>query len=547
MATGSFTAAFRAKNGLVVESTATSTGTTSGSAVIYGGIGIAGNIIAGGSIVAGGVRTTSTSTSPAGATPGDIWYNTLTDDIYRYTTDGTSTYWLDITGPAVANSAYTFTGGPVPNATYISQTYNQGIGQLQVAGGTSISGPEIVQTLYVQGGNNYLLNSQTFLNWTSTNLVSTSSQLAPDGSASAYWISANNSISQHYLSTSSSTPGNVLSVFVQGTGNTAFSISQNTINGATFNPTAGTVSSVVGGAASITAVGGNWYRATFISNQTANSFYVWPNANTGTYVNNGTYPGIVLWGTQLESGSTASSYTPTTASPIITANNINVTYQPASTVGVAIQVNAANSQGGSGYADFLRVTNSSSGVPTPNKTFRINQTGGLEIINSSYTATVFTLDDAGNINIAGNLTANGTSGITIPNRPAFRVTGINSTGYTTSSPTGGILTSSQFSVDYNTGGNLNASTGVFTAPVAGLYQVLFTARANSNSGPSAGMAVQKSGSNIAYVEWAANTTANHIGAGTIIKLAVNDVLKLVVTSGTVNFDGNNSWSVAFIG
>ena len=547
MATGSFTAAFRAKNGLVVESTATSTGTTSGSAVIYGGIGIAGNIIAGGSIVAGGVRTTSTSTSPAGATPGDIWYNTLTDDLYRYTTDGTSTYWLDITGPGVATSAYTFTGGPVPNATYISQTYNQGIGQLQVAGGASIAGPSNVQSLYVQGGNNYLLNSQTFLNWTSTNLVSTSSQLAPDGSASAYWISANNSISQHYLSTSSSTPGNVLSVFVQGTGNTAFSLSQNTINGATFNPTAGTVSSVVGGAASITAVGGNWYRATFISNQTSNSFYVWPNASTSTYVNNGTYPGIVLWGTQLESGSTASSYTPTTTSPIITANNINVYYQPVSAVGSAIQVTAANSQGGSGYADFLRATNSSSGTPNPNKTFRINQTGGLEIINSSYTATLFTMDDNGNISIAGNLTANGSSGITIPNRPAFRVYGNGGSVSATTTMTG-----TNWVLDYQQGSALNSTTGIFTAPVAGLYSISVVVRTASNSlNAITQVIIQKNSSGSLstqiMVEFGNNTSMNHAGGSSITKLAVGDTLRFIVSAGQISFDVNDNWSVAYIG
>jgi hypothetical protein len=34
---------------------------------------------------------------------GDIWYNTTTDDIYRWTTDGVSSYWLDITGATVAN------------------------------------------------------------------------------------------------------------------------------------------------------------------------------------------------------------------------------------------------------------------------------------------------------------------------------------------------------------------------------------------------------------------------------------------------------------
>lgn len=205
-------------------------------------------------------------------------------------------------------------------------------------------------------------------------------------------------------------------------------------------------------------------------------------------------------------------------------------------------------KGGAGYHDFLRVTSTYTSATNPNKYFRLNSTGNLEIINSGYNSTIFSLTDVGDTTIAGNLTVNGINSGYAPNRPAFRVVGLNSTGYTTSSPTGGILTGSQFGVDYNQGSYLNTSTGVFTAPVAGLYQVCFNARANSNSGPAASIAVQKnSGTNIAYVEWAANTTANHIGASTIVKLAVGDTLKLVVTAGTVNFDGNDNWSAAYLG
>ena len=61
----------------------------------------------GGTISGGGTRTTSSSSPPAIKSVGDIWYNTSTDAIYRYTTDGTNAYWIDITGPIVSNSTAT--------------------------------------------------------------------------------------------------------------------------------------------------------------------------------------------------------------------------------------------------------------------------------------------------------------------------------------------------------------------------------------------------------------------------------------------------------
>lgn len=70
-------------------------------------------------ITGGGVRTTSSTTPPATKSVGDIWYSTGEDRIYRYTSDGTTKAWLDITG-----SEYTFdmtgemsiTGNIIPSA-----------------------------------------------------------------------------------------------------------------------------------------------------------------------------------------------------------------------------------------------------------------------------------------------------------------------------------------------------------------------------------------------------------------------------------------------
>ena len=84
----------------IVSNTSNSTSTTTGAIVVAGGIGVGGNITVGGTITGGGVRTTSTSTPPVNPTVGDIWYNTTTDDIYRYSTDGTTSAWIDVTGPA---------------------------------------------------------------------------------------------------------------------------------------------------------------------------------------------------------------------------------------------------------------------------------------------------------------------------------------------------------------------------------------------------------------------------------------------------------------
>ncbi len=57
-----------------------------------------------GNIIAGGVRTTSSTTPPANAIVGDFWYKTDNDVLYRYTSDGTSAYWLDISGSSFTGS-----------------------------------------------------------------------------------------------------------------------------------------------------------------------------------------------------------------------------------------------------------------------------------------------------------------------------------------------------------------------------------------------------------------------------------------------------------
>jgi hypothetical protein len=55
-------------------------------------------------------KTTTSSTAPSSPTVGDMWYDSDNDVLLRYTYDGTSNNWIDITGP-------------IFRSTYIRQTY----------------------------------------------------------------------------------------------------------------------------------------------------------------------------------------------------------------------------------------------------------------------------------------------------------------------------------------------------------------------------------------------------------------------------------------
>lgn len=140
---------------------------------------------------------------------------------------------------------------------------------------------------------------------------------------------------------------------------------------------------------------------------------------------------------------------------------------------VGLNVNGANTQGGTGFSDFLRATNTSGGATNPNKTFRLNSTGGIEVINSAYTVTIFSLSDAGALTLPGPISVAGNQAV---NGPAFRA-------YVDTAQT--ITSGTQQKVTFGTENfdtNSNFATSRFTPTVAGYYQFNSVVRFDGTSG-----------------------------------------------------------------
>lgn len=89
-------------------------------------------------------------------------------------------------------------------------------------------------------------------------------------------------------------------------------------------------------------------------------------------------------------------------------------------VGGELNVISDNQHGGSNYAGILSMTNTNTGVPTPNKYIRLNPTGDFEIVNSAYTTAIMAVTDA------GTLTASlfSGSGANLTNLPVANISGL---------------------------------------------------------------------------------------------------------------------------
>jgi hypothetical protein len=174
----------------------------------------------------------------------------------------------------------------------------------------------------------------------------------------------------------------------------------------------------------------------------------------------------------------------------------------------------------------------------------VNIVYGNVIGSGNTTVQDFTVN--GNATIGGNLTINGVYAGYAPARAAFRVYGNTSSVYTT-----GTTISNQL-VDYNQGSYYTNSTGLFTAPIGGLYHCYATVRVANNNGTNQAALLKNGtlgGANVvAFWETDTNVgTATHFSITGYAKCIAGDTISLKVILGNVQFDSNDSWGVTYIG
>jgi hypothetical protein len=100
----------------------------------------------------------------------------------------------------------------------------------------------------------------------------------------------------------------------------------------------------------------------------------------------------IVTGSLIVSSSAATSFT-------LTGNQLLIPSQSGGSV--ALTISGSNTKGGTGYLDFLQVTNTSASITTPTKYFRLDTAGNLQVLRSDYNLNILQLTDAGNLYIYG--------------------------------------------------------------------------------------------------------------------------------------------------
>jgi len=238
-----------------------------------------------------------------------------------------------------------------------------------------------------------------------------------------------------------------------------------------------------------------------------------------------------------------------TGNAVINGGYISSLTNASITTSVVTNFSTANAVITGGYASGLANVTATGNVTAGNL---IGYGSNTNIVAGAYTST---FDNVGNVilpnaYVSGNTTVMGIAPGYAPNRPAFRVYG---SGVNTTQTTGNVnLRNEVLTVDYNQGNYYNNTTGVFTAPVAGLYNTTLVARVANNNGLNQ-VAVLRNGNNIGanvVCFWETDTNAGvatHFGTSGTILLNAGEFLSANILAGNISFDGNDSWTVTYLG
>lgn len=205
-----------------------------------------------------------------------------------------------------------------------------------------------------------------------------------------------------------STSGGTLSISNTGilSGVAGSGISVSTSGGTLTISNTGLLSALAGSGISVSTSGGT----VTVSNTGVLSVVAGSGISVSTSGGTVTVTNTITNNNQLTNGAGyITGYTETDTLATVTARGATTSTVVSFTGGDAnnssVKLTGYNQRGGVGYHGFLEVTSTYGTVTNPNKYFRLDSVGSLQIINSGYTAAIFSLTDAGALSVTSSVTA----------------------------------------------------------------------------------------------------------------------------------------------